>query len=122
VLFGLIDLVMFCYPLAWHTVGPAFVCMILVGVPGAFLIAGMMTVLQRLTDDASRGRVFGALFAAEGLAVLVGTVAAGILGDLIGIIPVLVVQGLGFLLGGLAVLARRHVLIDSFQPEVVPAS
>jgi len=117
VLFGLIDLVMFCYPLLWHSVGPAFVCMILVGVPGAFLIAGMMTVLQRLTDDASRGRVFGALFAAEGLAVLVGTVAAGILGDLVGVIPVLVVQGLGFFLGGLAVLAKRHLLTDSFQPE-----
>jgi Na+/melibiose symporter-like transporter len=117
VLFGLIDLVMFCYPLAWHSVAPAFVCMVLVGVPGAFLIAGMMTVLQRLTDDASRGRVFGALFATEGLAVLVGTVAAGILGDIVGVIPVLVVQGLGFLLGGLAVLARRHLLIDSFKPE-----
>jgi Na+/melibiose symporter-like transporter len=113
VLFGLIDLVMFCYPLVWHSVGPAFVCMILVGVPGAFLIAGMMTVLQRLTDDASRGRVFGALFAAEGLAVLVGTVAAGILGDLVGVIPVLVVQGLGFFLGGLAVLAKRHLLTEA---------
>jgi predicted MFS family arabinose efflux permease len=125
VLFGLIDLVMFCYPLVWHSVLPAFVCMILVGVPGAFLIAGMMTVLQRLTDDASRGRVFGALFATEGLAVLVGTIAAGILGDVVGVIPVLVVQGLGFFLGGLAVLARRHVLIDSFkaeEPEVVPAA
>ena len=124
VLFGLIDLVMFCYPLVWHSVVPAFVCMILVGVPGAFLIAGMMTVLQRLTDDASRGRVFGALFAAEGLAVLVGTIAAGILGDLVGVIPVLVVQGLGFFLGGLAVLAKRHLLTDSFkpeEPEVVPA-
>lgn len=117
VLFGLIDLVMFCYPLVWHSVGPAFVCMILVGVPGAFLIAGMMTVLQRLTDDASRGRVFGALFAAEGLAVLVGTVAAGVLGDLVGVIPVLVVQGLGFFLGGLAVLAKRHLLTESFTPE-----
>jgi Na+/melibiose symporter-like transporter len=122
VLFGLIDLVMFCYPLVWHSVGPAFACMILVGVPGAFLIAGMMTVLQRLTDDASRGRVFGALFAAEGLAVLVGTVAAGILGDLVGVIPVLVVQGLGFFLGGLVVLAKRHLLTESFKPEEPLAS
>ena len=33
-----------------------------------------MTVVQRLTDDASRGRAFGALFAIEG-AVLVGIAA-----------------------------------------------
>ncbi|WP_112246348.1 MFS transporter [Kribbella monticola] len=121
VLFGLIDLVMFCYPLVWHSVVPAFVCMILVGVPGAFLIAGMMTVLQRLTDDASRGRVFGALFAAEGLAVLTGTVAAGILGDVVGVIPVLIFQGLGFFVGGLAVLARRRVLIDTMAGQEEPA-
>jgi MFS family permease len=99
--------------------------MILVGVPGAFLIAGMMTVLQRLTDDASRGRVFGALFAAEGLAVLVGTLAAGVLGDIVGVIPVLVFQGLGFFGGGLVVLARRRLLTDQMTDtapsgEVLP--
>jgi zinc transporter ZupT len=72
-----------------------------------------MTVIQRLTDDASRGRVFGALFAAEGLALLVGISAAGVLGDMVGIIPVLVFQGLGFTAGGLVVLARRRLLTDA---------
>jgi hypothetical protein len=67
-------------------------------------------VIQRLTDDASRGRVFGALFAAEGVALLVGISAAGVLGDVVGIIPVLVVQGLGFMIGGLVVLSRLRIL------------
>jgi Na+/melibiose symporter-like transporter len=110
VAFGLIDLVMFLYPLFWKGLAPAFACMIVVGVPGAFMIAGSMTVIQRLTDDASRGRVFGALFAAEGAAVLVGIAGAGVLGDVVGIIPVLVVQGLGFLVGGLVVLSRLRIL------------
>lgn len=110
VLFGLIDLVMFCYPLFWGGLAPAFVCMILVGLPGAFVVAGCMTVIQRLTDDASRGRVFGAMFAAEGLALLVGIAAAGVLGDVVGIIPVLVFQGLGFVVGGIVVLARSNIL------------
>ena len=108
--FGLIDLTLFLYPLFWDSLAPAFACMIVVGLPGAFLIAGSMTVIQRLTDDASRGRVFGALFAAEGLAVLVGIAAAGVLGEAVGIIPVLVVQGLGFVVGGLVVLARVPLL------------
>lgn len=108
--FGLIDLAMFLYPLFWKGLAPAFVCMIVVGVPGAFMVAGLMTVIQRLTDDAARGRVFGALFATEGLAVLVGIVAAGVLGDVIGIIPMLVIQGLGFFVGGLVVLSRLALL------------
>jgi Na+/melibiose symporter-like transporter len=110
VAFGLIDLVMFLYPLFWKGLTPAFVCMVAVGLPGAFLIAGSMTVIQRLTDDASRGRVFGALFAAEGVALLLGIAAAGVLGDAVGIIPVLAFQGLGFFVGGLVVLSRLSIL------------
>jgi MFS family permease len=109
-LFGVVDLALFCYPLIWDSLIPAFVCMIVVGLPGAFTVAGMMTVLQRRTEDASRGRVFGAISAAEGLAVLIGIAAAGVLGEVVGIIPILVVQGLGYVAGGAVVLARRRML------------
>ena len=117
VAFGLIDLALFCYPLFWSSLAPAFVCMVLVGLPGAFLIAGSMTVIQRLTDDASRGRVFGALFATQGVALLVGIAAAGVLGEAVGIIPVLVVQGLGYVAGGIVVLS----LLRIFTPATVEA-
>jgi predicted MFS family arabinose efflux permease len=110
VLFGLVDLTLFCYPLASDSLAPAFVCMILVGVPGAFTVAGSMTVLQRLTENTSRGRVFGALGAVEGGAVLVGIAAAGILGNVVGIIPMLVLQALGYLAGGVVVLTHRGLL------------
>jgi Na+/melibiose symporter-like transporter len=120
VAFGLIDLAMFLYPLFWKGLAPAFVCMIVVGVPGAFMIAGLMTVIQRLTDDTSRGRVFGALFATEGLAVLVGIVGAGALGEVVGIIPLLVIQGLGFSVGGLVVLSRLRILTPTpAEPALV---
>lgn len=110
VLFGVVDLMLFCSPLASDSLVPAFVCMILVGVPGAFTVAGSMTVLQRLTRDGSRGRVLGALGAVEGGAVLVGIAAAGVLGTVVGIIPMLVFQALGYVVGGVVVLARRRLL------------
>jgi Na+/melibiose symporter-like transporter len=121
VAFGLIDLAMFLYPLFWKGLAPAFVCMIVVGVPGAFMVAGLMTVIQRLTDDASRGRVFGALFATEGLAVLAGIVGAGALGDVLGIIAMLVIQGLGFSVGGVVVLSRLRILTPAPAEPVAVA-
>jgi Na+/melibiose symporter-like transporter len=118
-LFGLIDLALFCYPLVSDSLIPAFVCMIVVGLPGAFTVAGMMTVLQRLTEDASRGRIFGAISAAEGVAVLIGIASAGVLGDLVGIIPVLVFQGLGYVAGGAVILVRRRMLSATAPRELV---
>ena len=93
-----------------HSVMPAFVCMIVVGLPGALTVAGMMTVFQNLTVDGTRGRIYGAVGAAESIAVLLGIAAAGLLGDAVGIIPILVFQGLGYVVGGLVVLSRRRVL------------
>ncbi|MFK4088624.1 MFS transporter [Kribbella sp. NPDC020789] len=113
--FGLIDLAMFCSPLVSGSLVPAFVCMILVGLPGAFSVAGLMTTLQELTTDGTRGRVFGAIMAAEGGTVLLGITAAGLLGEVVGIIPVLVFQGLGYVAGGVVILSRRRVLAP--RPE-----
>jgi Na+/melibiose symporter-like transporter len=112
--FGFIDLAIFLYPLIAHTVWPAEVLMVIVGVPGAFIVACSMTLLQRHTADRHRGRVFGALGAVEGIAVVVGTAAAGVLAQSIGIVPVLVTQGAGYVLAASLVGAlhidRRPVL------------
>lgn len=116
--FGLVDLTLFCYPLISDSLLPAFACMIVVGLPGAFTVAGMMTVFQHLTQDGTRGRIFGAITAAESVAVLVGITSAGFLGDAVGIIPVLVFQGLGYVVGGLVILSRRQVLAP--RPEPAP--
>jgi hypothetical protein len=102
--------------LASDSVIPAFVCMIVVGLPGALTVAGMMTVFQNLTVDGTRGRIFGAVGAAESVAVLIGIAAAGLLGDAVGIIPILVFQGLGYVVGGVVVLSRRRVLVARPEP------
>src|SRR6185369_5891165 len=102
--FGAIDLAIFLYPLAYVAVWPAAVGMVVVGLPGALMLAGFMTLFQRSTVDSHRGRVFGSLGAAEGVAVMVGTLGAGFLGQYVGIIPVLAVQGAGYVVAGLALL------------------
>jgi Na+/melibiose symporter-like transporter len=104
VAFGAVDLAIFLYPLGYVAVWPAAVGMVIVGVPGALTIAGAMTLFQRSTDDARRGRVFGALGAVEGVAILAGTLCAGFLGQAVGIIPVLAVQGGGYIAAGFAML------------------
>jgi Na+/melibiose symporter-like transporter len=102
VAFGLVDLGIFLYPLGYVAVWPAAVGMVIVGLPGALTIAGAMTLLQRNTDDKLRGRVFGALGAIEGVAILAGTVCAGLLGQVAGIVPVLAVQGGSYVVAGVA--------------------
>jgi Na+/melibiose symporter-like transporter len=104
--FGLVDLAIFLYPLGYVAVWPAVAGMIIVGLPGALTMAGLMTLFQRSTSDSHRGRIFGALSAVEGVAVLAGTLGAGFLSRYAGIVPVLAIQGAGYVVAGLAMLAR----------------
>jgi MFS family permease len=108
--FGLIDLVLFTYPVLFPFIGPALVGMVIVGVPGAAMMAGISTLEQTQAADSHRGRVIGAMGAVAGLGSLVGAVAAGFLGEVLPIVLLLVVQGSGYVIGGLTVLwlVRRH--------------
>ena len=103
--FGALDLALFLYPLAFAAVWPAAVLIALAGLPGALVLAGAMTLLQRNTGDGLRGRVFGALGAVEGAAVVAGTLTAGLLAQTLGIVAVLAAQGAGYVLAGAAMLA-----------------
>jgi MFS family permease len=104
IVFGLIDLAIFCYPLGFVATWPAVVGMIIVGVPGALTIAGLITLFQRNSEDSHRGRIFGAINTVEGVTVLAGTLGAGFLSRFVGIIPVLAIQGGGYVVAGLAML------------------
>ena len=115
--FGMIDIAVFTYPLGYPVVWPSVVLMILVGLPGALLIAAAITLFQRHTEESHRGRVFGALNTAEGLAIMAGTLAAGFGGARLGIIPMLVAQGAGYVLAGAIVL----VLLRPAAAEPEPA-
>jgi Na+/melibiose symporter-like transporter len=104
VVFGLVDLAIFLYPLGYVAVWPAVAGMIIVGVPGALTLAGLITLFQRSSEDSYRGRVFGAVSALEGVTVLAGTLGAGYLSRRAGIVPVLAIQGAGYVVAGLVML------------------
>jgi MFS family permease len=101
--FGAIDLVLFTYPVIYPYIGPALIMLVIVGVPGAALQAAIVTLQQSETQDSHRGRVVGAMQAIGGVGMLIGAVAAGILGTFVPVILLLVVQGSGYLIGGTAV-------------------
>ncbi len=103
--FGAIDLVLFLYPLAWPAVWPAAALIAGAGVAGTFMLTAAMTLMQDHTTDRYRGRIFGALGAVEGVAIVAGTVTAGVLAHVLGIVAVLSVQGAGYVAAGVLVLA-----------------
>ena len=103
--FGAIDLTLFLYPLAWPAVWPAAILIAGAGVAGTFMLTAAMTLMQEHTTDGYRGRVFGALGAVEGVAIVTGTVGAGFLAHVLGIVAVLSVQGAGYVAAGMLVLA-----------------
>jgi MFS family permease len=113
--FGLVDLAIALYPLAWVHAAPAAVLMVVVGLPGAIVTAGLMTLFQQHTNDRQRGRVFALLLLVSSLFLVLGSLTAGLLGDAIGIVPVLAWQGCGYVLAGSIVL----MLVRA--PEPAPA-
>jgi MFS family permease len=101
--FGIIDLGLFTYPAVYPYIGPALVVMVIVGVPGAAMQAGGVTLQQTHSSDSHRGRVLGAIGATGALGAFVGAVLAGFLGQVVPVVVLLVVQGSGYLIAGLAV-------------------
>ena len=104
ILFGLIDLAIFLYPAFVEGVALGLALFVLVGVPATGMVAGLQTLLQTSAEDRYRGRVFGTLGTTQALLMLAGTLAGGALGDTVGIVPVLVVQGGAYVAAGVLVL------------------
>jgi MFS family permease len=125
-IFGLIDLMIFDYPLFFPGAVIALVLMVAVGIPGVGALASMNTLLQTSVSDEFRGRIWGAIGTTGAAAQLVGTTLAGTLGDRVGIVPMLNVQGGGYVVAGVLVLVllrryqHRHVL--PVAAENVPAA
>jgi predicted MFS family arabinose efflux permease len=76
----------------------------LAGFPAVAGGAGRQSLVQTQAADAYRGRVFGALGATEGVAMLIGFAIGGVLGDAIGLVPVLSASASTRVLGGLIAL------------------
>lgn len=112
-LFGLIDLLIVDLPIFVKggvlLVGLLFV---LVGIPGVGAMVSMQTLFQTLIEDHLRGRVFGAIQAVSALMMLIGITLAGLLGDRLGPVLLLNIQGsVYFLTGVLALLTLGGMLL-----------
>jgi MFS family permease len=87
--------------------------MIVVGLPGALSMAGLITLFQRATTDAYRGRVFGAMSTVFSVGSLAGPLAAGYLSGTLGIVPVIAEQGAGYVICGLLMMVALRPGPDS---------
>lgn len=73
--------------------------MVIVGVPGVAMVAGITTLQQTQAADRHRGRVIGAIGAMAGIGSLLGAILAGFLGEVLPVVLLLVVQGSGYVIG-----------------------
>ena len=119
-LFGVIDLGLFTYPVVYPHIGPALVVIAVVGIPGAAMMAGRTTLQQSLSADSHRGRVVGTLMAISAVGSLAGAVLAGVAGEVAPVVALLVIQGSGYVVGSTAVLllTRRDRLVVRAGAEI----
>lgn len=115
-IFGLIDLLIIDLPLFIHGVGFVGLLFLLVGIPGVGFSVGMQTLLQTIVENRFLGRVSGALLAVCSLMALIGTICAGALGDRLGSVLLLNIQGSVYVLSGvLALLTLSRMLAKRAQ-------
>jgi MFS family permease len=87
------------------TVEPIYVALfIATGIPAVAMSTGLVSVLQEATVDGERGPVFAAVGMVYATGQAVGMLAAGLLGDRFGTVPMLDGQAIAFLLAGLMAL------------------
>ena len=100
---GVLSALLFNYPLVYPAFWPSLVLVAVAGLPFAMFGSAQLTLLQTEAAPEVRGRVFSAYFAAFGLAQLVGMLAAGLLGEVVGVM-LINTQTVGYLLAGTVVL------------------
>jgi hypothetical protein len=102
-LFGATDLAIFVAPTLLPGLLAPLLLFILVGLPAVAMGSSMLTLLQETADETYRGRVFGSFGAMVALLTLLELRLGGALGERIGVVPVICLQGyLHVLVGVLA--------------------
>jgi MFS family permease len=106
VVFALMDISLFTYPLLADVILPGLLIIVAVGIPAAAFRASWDTLMQTRVTDEFRGRVYGFYGMTSGLGFLVGTIGGGMLGGLLGPVLLLTIfQGGSYLLvGGIVLL------------------
>jgi Na+/melibiose symporter-like transporter len=104
--FGVLDAALFASPLVRPEIFLGLLIIAVVGVASVAFGAGFNALLQSSIDDAYRGRVFGAIYATMALLRLGSTVLAGVLGNIVSPIPLLIAMQSGsYVLLGVVALA-----------------
>jgi MFS family permease len=107
-MFGLIDLAIFNYPAFFPGFTIAVILFVAVGVPGVIMSTGLNTLLQSAVADEFRGRVFGTYGMTSALLALTGTTLAGLLGERLGVVNMLNIQGGVYVIAGLLIPALLY--------------
>lgn len=105
VLFGLIDLVIIDVPVFFPSLLLVMALFVAVGIPGTAGMVSFQSLLQFLIEDKLRGRVFGVAISIGALMTLLGMILAGALGDRLGPVLMLNIQGGMYTLSGILVIA-----------------
>jgi MFS family permease len=101
---GFCDLMVFNYPSVVSGVWLGLVFMAIGGLPGTAFTTGYISALQAETEDAFRGRVFGALFATSALFMIGGAAIAGLATERLGAVTILTIDAFGYIAGGVLAL------------------
>lgn len=111
-IFALLDITLFSYPLVSPQVWIGLTLIVLVGIPAAAGGSSMRSLLQLATPDRYRGRVFGALGTTSALSGMIGTLIAGAFGGIFGPIALMnVFQGGSYLVAGaMLFLTSAHLI------------
>jgi MFS family permease len=113
-LFGALALLTWNLP-GLTTFEPVYVALfVAVGAPAITMTSGLISTLQHATADGERGRVFAAFGLASTAGQALGILAAGVLGDRLGVVLLLNVQAALYLAGGLVALGW---LTDHSRPQ-----
>ncbi|HEX2157401.1 MAG TPA: MFS transporter [Actinomycetes bacterium] len=103
--FALIDLAIWNGPLV-TTAGWLYVGLfVAAGIPGVGVMTGLTSLVQERAGDAYLGRVFATYYGSFNGLMALGMLAAGLLGDAVGVVPVLNGQAALYLLAGVVALA-----------------
>jgi len=112
-LFGAIDLLIFNAPALGASLPVIAALFVLVGLPAATTFPAILSLIQSGVPDAFRGRVLGAMNTTSAVLRLAGLGIAGALAAPLGVVTVLNVQGVAYVVAGIAMLLLLPRAISS---------
>lgn len=114
---GLLDLLLYGYPLFITSIWIAVIIKTVMGLPVALTNATSATLLQQETPAQYRGRIFSALDTSMAIVAIVAAPAAGIVAELVGLVPVLVALASFTILAGMVLITFQRTEDEAFEGD-----